>query len=88
MPAIISENIIGRAAAAIHEHAAARDQALLLALLEYAPTEKGKLNIASRILQCSDTCREQGCWSHIGQLADFFWRNIVIPGEYHQFKSS
>ncbi|KAI0705077.1 hypothetical protein C8T65DRAFT_653143 [Cerioporus squamosus] len=81
MPAITSENIIGRAVAAVREHAAVRDQALLLALLEYAPSEKGKLNIANKILQCGDTYYndERNYWSHTGQLADFFWRHIIIP---------
>ncbi|TFK81067.1 hypothetical protein K466DRAFT_604815 [Polyporus arcularius HHB13444] len=82
MPAITSENIIGRAVVAVREHAAVRDQPLLLALLEYAPNEKGKLNIANKILHCGDTYtepEEQDCWGHMPQLSDFFWRHIVIP---------
>ncbi len=88
MPAITSENIIGRAVVAVREHAAVRDQPLLLALLEYAPNEKGKLNIANKILHCGDTYtepEEQDCWGHMPQLSDFFWRHIVIPGEQRSY---
>ena len=57
------------------------DRALLLALLDFAPNDRGKANIANRVLHCGDTYTgEKDPWVHVGQLADFFWRNIILPG--------
>ena len=66
---------------AVREHAPAHDQALLLALLEHAPNDRGRINVANKILRCGDTYKgEKDRWCHVGQLADFFWHNIILPG--------
>ena len=88
MPAITSDTLVERAATIVREHAPERDQALLLALLEYAPSSRGRLNIAAKILHCGDTyAGEKDRWAHVGQLADHFWRNIVLPGASHPVQS-
>ncbi|KAI0744199.1 hypothetical protein C8Q80DRAFT_1272767 [Daedaleopsis nitida] len=80
MPAITPEALVERAAAVVREHTQERDQALLLAMLDFAPNERGKLNIANKILHCGETyTRQKDRWAYVGRLADFFWRNIVLP---------
>ncbi|KAI8993893.1 hypothetical protein BD414DRAFT_534974 [Trametes punicea] len=81
MPAltVAAENITAAAAAVIRQHAHPRDQALLLALLEYAPSEKGRANVAHKIIQCGDSYKAEGDSRCLSQVADFFWRNLILP---------
>ncbi|KAI1795684.1 hypothetical protein LXA43DRAFT_1167307 [Ganoderma leucocontextum] len=81
MPSITLDTLVSRAALVVRQHASQRDQDLLLAVLQYAPNEKGKANVANKILHCGDAFKgpqkEDSC--HFAQLADFFWRNIIVP---------
>ncbi|TBU33647.1 hypothetical protein BD311DRAFT_711563 [Dichomitus squalens] len=81
MPSEISDTLTNRAALAVRQHASKRDQDLLLAVLRCAPNEEGRVNVASKIIHCGDAYKEarrlDSC--HFAQLADFFWRNIIVP---------
>ena len=85
MPSATSDNsLVNRAALAVRQHASQRDQDLLLAVLQCAPNERGRANVANKILHCGDAYKEakklDSC--HFAQLADFFWRNIIVPGAW------
>ena len=81
MPTITSNVLVGRAVTAVREHATPHDRDFLLTLLAYAPSEKGKVNIANKILHGGDTyVGEVEHWGHLRLLSDFYWRNIVVPG--------
>ena len=62
--------------AEIEKHAPKKDKALLRAMLEYAPSDQGKLSIASHILQSVDA----NDVSKLDQLADSYWVNVILPG--------
>ncbi|KAI0633516.1 hypothetical protein C8Q77DRAFT_1115420 [Trametes polyzona] len=81
MPAlsVLPENAVVHAAALVHQYAHARDQALLLALLQYAPNEKSKANIARKIISSADSYKIDGDSRCLSQVADFFWRNVILP---------
>ncbi|KAI0368357.1 hypothetical protein BV20DRAFT_1022857 [Pilatotrama ljubarskyi] len=81
MPALTAppESPAARAAAVVRQHAHPRDQALLLALLEYAPNDKGRANIAHKIIQCGDSYKAEGDSRCLSQVADYFWRNVILP---------
>lgn len=57
--------------AQIEKHAPDKDKALLRAMLEYAPSDKGKFSIAGHILGATDA-------SKLDQLADLYWVNIIL----------
>ena len=80
--AITPDMLVSHAAAVIHEHASSRDRGLLLALLTYAPTEKGRVGVANKIIHGENMHSEDPTtdWGHLQQTADFYWRNIIIPG--------
>ncbi|OJT12492.1 hypothetical protein TRAPUB_10969 [Trametes pubescens] len=82
MPALapLSESPSARAAAIVRLYAHPRDQALLLALLEYAPSEKGRTNLAHKVIHAGDFHHIDGDSRCLGQVADFFWRNVILPG--------
>ncbi|KAH9942469.1 uncharacterized protein BXZ73DRAFT_88040 [Epithele typhae] len=80
MPAIVVDALISQAATIVGDNAVARDRDLLLSLLEYAPNERGKAQIASKIVQGGDTYEGiKDHQMHLQHLADFFWRNLIIP---------
>ncbi|KAH9892785.1 hypothetical protein C8Q73DRAFT_699459 [Cubamyces lactineus] len=83
MPALTvtteSQNQAIQATTIVRKFAHLRDQALLLALLEYAPNEKAKANVAHKIIQCGDSYRAEGDSRCLSQVADFFWRNVILP---------
>ncbi|KAI0665941.1 hypothetical protein C8Q78DRAFT_1072710 [Trametes maxima] len=81
MPAPVSSTDCpaARAAAVVRQHAHPRDQALLLALLQYAPNEKGRDNVAQKMIQCGDSYKAEGDARCLSQVADFFWRNVILP---------
>jgi hypothetical protein len=58
----------------IEKHAPQKDKALLRAMLEYAPSDQGKLSIASDILQSVDVENV----SKLDQLADSYWVNVIL----------
>ena len=62
------------ALAQIEKHAPQKDKALLRAMLEYAPSDQGKLSIASHILQSVDSKDV----SKLDQLADSYWVNVIL----------
>lgn len=82
MPSLTPDALVNRAARLVRQHASQRDQDLLLAVLQYAPSERGRTNVANKILCCGAAYKgphkEDSC--HFAQLADFFWRNIIVPG--------
>lgn len=83
MPAPVTslpESPAARAAAVVRQHAHPRDQALLLALLEYAPNEKGRANVAHKVIHAGDFHHTDGDSRCLAQVADFFWRNVILPG--------
>lgn len=82
MPALVPlpESPAARAVAVVQLYAHPRDQALLLALLKYAPNEKGRANIAHKIIHAGDFHHTDGDSRCLGQVADFFWRNVILPG--------
>ena len=65
---------IQTARAQIEEHAPQKDKALLHAMLEYAPSDQGKLSTASHILQSVDANNV----SKLDRLADSYWVNIIL----------
>ncbi|OSD07098.1 hypothetical protein PYCCODRAFT_1431278 [Trametes coccinea BRFM310] len=83
MPALTvaaaAENPAAAAAAVVRQYAHPRDQALLLALLQYAPNDKGRANVAHKIIQCGDSYKSEGDSRCLSQVADFFWRNVILP---------
>lgn len=62
------------APAQIEKHAPQKDKALLHAMLEYAPSDQGKLSIASHILQSVDAKNV----SKLDQVADWYWANVIL----------
>ncbi|KAI0762092.1 hypothetical protein BD413DRAFT_585476 [Trametes elegans] len=78
-PTAAPDSPAARAAAVIQQYAHQRDQAILLALLEYAPNEKGRANVAHKIINCGDSYKAEGDSRCLSQVADFFWRNVVLP---------
>ena len=84
MPALTvateSQSLAAEATTIVRKFAHLRDQALLLALLEYAPNEKAKANVAHKIIQCGDSYKSEGDSRCLSQVADFFWRNVILPG--------
>jgi len=66
---------IKTALAQIEKHAPQKDKALLRAMLEYAPSDKGKISIAGHILQSVDAKNV----SKLDQLADSYWVNVILP---------
>ena len=85
MPSATSDNsLVNRAALAVRQHASQRDQDLLLAVLQCAPNERGRANVANKILHCGDAYKgaKKLDICHFAQLADFFWRNIIVPGAW------
>ncbi|PIL35860.1 hypothetical protein GSI_01520 [Ganoderma sinense ZZ0214-1] len=81
MPSLSLDALVNRAAHAVRQHASQRDQDLLLAVLQYAPNDKGKANVANKILHCGAAYKgpQKENSSHFAQLSDFFWRNIIVP---------
>ena len=63
------------ALALIEKHAPEKDKALLRAVLEYAPSDEGKLSTAGHILQSVDANNV----SRPGQFADSYWVNVILP---------
>ena len=61
--------------AQIDKHAREQDKALLRAMLEYAPSDEGKLSTASYILQSVDA----NSVSKLDQLAESYWVNVILP---------
>ncbi|KIM32480.1 hypothetical protein M408DRAFT_20765 [Serendipita vermifera MAFF 305830] len=66
------EGSLETALATIEKHAPEKDRPLLRAMLEFAPTDDGKSTIAAQILQAFDE-------SKLGELADSYWTNIIVP---------
>ena len=64
------------AQAHIENHALQKDKPLLRAMLEYAPSDQGKLSTASHILQSVDANNV----SKLDQLADSYWVNVILAG--------
>ena len=86
MPTITSDALVDHAATVVRERAAPRDREFLLALLMYAPSEKGRLNIANKIIHVGNGyVGEQEHWAHLQQLSDFYWRHIILPGAFELF---
>ncbi|KAM5540234.1 hypothetical protein V8D89_006053 [Ganoderma adspersum] len=81
MPSLSLDALVNRAALTVRQHASQRDQDLLLAVLQYAPNDKGKANVANKILHCGAAYKgpqkDNSC--HFAQLSDFFWQNIIVP---------
>ncbi len=69
------QQTVKTALAQIEMHAPQKDKALLRAMLEYAPSDQGKLSIASDILQFVDANNV----STLDKLADSYWVNIILP---------
>jgi hypothetical protein len=68
------QRTLSTALAQIETHAPQKDKALLCAMLEYAPSEQGKLSIAGRILKSVDA----NDVSKFDQLADAYWVNLIL----------
>ncbi|KAH9858974.1 hypothetical protein C2E23DRAFT_800793 [Lenzites betulinus] len=83
MPALAvvpeSDSLAARADALVRQYAHFRDQALLLALLEYAPNQAGKDNVARKITQAAQSYRAHGDTRCLSHVADYFWRNVILP---------
>ena len=69
-----AELTVQTAQAHIENHALQKDKSLLRAMLEYAPSDQGKLSIASLILQSVDANNV----SKLDQLADSYWVNVIL----------
>ncbi len=64
------------ALAQIEKYTPQKDNAKLLrAMLEYAPSDQGKIAIASNILQSVNSENV----SSLDQLAHSYWVNIIVP---------
>ncbi|KAI0829789.1 hypothetical protein BC628DRAFT_1358775 [Trametes gibbosa] len=74
-----SDSPLARAATLVRQYAHFRDQALLLALLDYAPNQVAQDNVARKITQASESYRAHGDTRCLTHVADFFWRNVILP---------
>ena len=65
---------VQNALALIEKHAPEKDKALLRAMLEYAPSDEGKLSTAGHTLQSVNANNV----SKLDQLADSYWVNVIL----------
>ena len=68
------QQTVKTALAQIEKHTPQTDKALLRAMLEYAPSDQGKLSIVGHILRSVDANNV----SKLDQLADSYWVNIIL----------
>jgi hypothetical protein len=73
-PSSDADLLLKTALAQIEKHAPQKDKALLCAMLEYAPSDQGKLSIAGDILKSVDTNNVL----KLDQLADSYWVNLIL----------